>query len=66
MESEFERNAYMNEQEDLYHVYHAAKMIRAHLSKVDRLDNPMSWPPSPDQICTENVLLPDALYNFLV
>lgn len=45
-----------------YQVFHAAKMIRA---EIQNMENKLPWPPRPEDLTTDNIQVPDLLFNFL-
>ena len=45
-----------------YQVFHVASMIRA---EIQNMENNLPWPPRPDDLTTDNIQVPDLLFNFL-
>ena len=43
-------------------LFHAATMIRTDLKAIK---DPMPWPPTPVDVCSDNVIVPASLYNLL-
>ena len=45
-----------------YQVFHAAHIIK---TEIQKMENNLPWPPRPEDLTTDNINVPDLLFNFL-